>query len=115
MEVSFGVKQHRPKSVHEAVSSTLELESYLATKPRSEGISHVTVTNEPAVESVEAVQRDMTGAMQKQVERVEKLKVATKQQYPIGQGQGMDMPSRQGRERQWNSMGQIICRRCHQP
>ena len=29
-EVSFGVKQHRPRSVNEAVSSTIELESYLS-------------------------------------------------------------------------------------
>ena len=117
MQVSFGVKQRRPKTVHEAVSSTLELESYLAAKPRSESISHVTVTDEPPAESIQAVQRDMIGAMQKLVERVEKLEMATKQRYPIGQGprRGMDVPPRQSRGSQWNSGGQIVCRRCHQP
>ena len=68
-------------------------------------------------ESIQAVQRDMIGAMQKLVERVEKLEVATKQRYPIGQGprRGMDVPPRQSRGSQWNSGGQIFCRRCHQP
>ena len=94
MQVSFGVKQRRPKTVHGAVSLTLELESYLAAKPCSESISHVTVTDEPLAESIQAVQRDMIGAMQKLVERVEKLEVATKQRYPVGQGlrRGMDVP-----------------------
>ena len=43
------------------------------------GVSQVTVTDEPPVESVQAVQRDMIGAMQKLVETEEKLQVATKQ------------------------------------
>ena len=117
MQVSFGVKQRSSDLNDEAVSSTLELESYLAAKPRSESISHVTVTDEPPAESIQAVQRDMIGAMQKLVERVEKLEVATKQRYPIGQGprRGMDMPPRQSRGSKWNSGGQIVCRRCHQP
>ena len=45
----------------------------------------------------------MIEAMQKLVERMEKLLVATHQRYPIGQGQCIDMPPQQGRERQWNS------------
>ena len=89
--------------MHEAVSSTLELESYLA-KPQSGSVSHevshVAVPDEPPVESIQAVQRDMIGTMQKLVERVEKLEVATKQQYPVVQGWGMDMPPRRGRGRQ---------------
>ena len=100
--------------MHEAVSSTLELESYLA-KPRSGSVSNVAVPDEPPVESIQAVQRDMIGAMQKLVERVEKLEVATKQQYPVVQGWGVDMPPRRGRGRQWNPRAQIICRRCSQP
>ena len=98
--------------MHEAVSSTLKLESYLA-KSRLGSISYVTVPDEPQVESIQAVQRDMIGDMQKLVERVEKLEVATKQRYPVVQGRGVDMPPRQGR--QWNPGAQIICRRCNQP
>ena len=104
--------------MHEAVSSTLKLESYLA-KPRSGSVSHevshVAVPDEPPVESIQAVQRDMIGTMQKLVEWVEKLKVATKQRYPVVQGRGVDMPPRRGRGRQWNPGAQIICRRCNQP
>ena len=114
IHVSFGVKQRQPKTVHEAVSSTLELESYLA-KSQSGSVSHVTVPDEPQIESIQAVQRDMIGAMQKLVERVEKLEVATKQRYPVVQGRGVDMPPRRGKGRQWNLGAQIICRRCNQP
>ena len=96
------------------MSSTFELESYLA-KSRSESVSHVALPNELAVESIQAVQRDVIGAMQKLDEQVEKLEVAAKQRYPILQGQDVDMPPRQGRGRQWNSGAQIICRRCNQP
>ena len=72
IHISFGVKQRQPKTMHEAVSSTLKLESYLA-KPRSGSVSHVAVPDEPPVESIQAVQKDKIGAMQKLVERVEKL------------------------------------------
>ena len=64
------------------MSLTLKLESYLA-KLQSESVSHVALLNELAVESIQAVQRDMIGAMQKLVEQVEKLEVAAKQLYPI--------------------------------
>ena len=97
--------------MHEAVSSTLELESYLA-KPRSGSISHevshVAVPDEPPVESIQAVQRDMIGTMQKLVERVEKLEVATKQRYPVVQGRGVDMPPRRGRGRQWDIWDRVM-------
>ena len=109
LNVSFGVKQRQLKTVHEAVSSTLELESYLS-KPRSESVSHVASPDEPPVESIQAVQRDMIGAMQKLVERVEKLEVAAKQRHP---GQGVDRPPRRGRGK--HPGAQIICRRCNQP
>ena len=60
------------------MSSTFELESYLA-KSQSESVSHVALPDELAVESIQAVQRDVIGAMQKLVEQVEKLEVAAKQ------------------------------------
>lgn len=79
IQISFAVKQRRPKTV-QAVSSTIELESFLS-KPhgQSGSVSHVTTPDEPAVESIHAVQRDMVGAMQKLVEWVEKLEVAAQQ------------------------------------
>ena len=81
------------------MSSTFELESYLA-KSRSESVSHVALPDELAVEGIQAIQRDVIGAMQKLVEQVEKLEVAAKQRYPILQGQDIDMPPQQGSGRQ---------------
>ena len=42
LQVSFGVKQRRPKTINEAVSSTIELESYLVKS--SNGVSPSTVS-----------------------------------------------------------------------
>ena len=64
------------------MSLTLELESYLA-KSQSESVSHVALLNELAVESIQAIQRDMIGAMQKLVEQVEKLEVVAKHRCPV--------------------------------
>ena len=76
------MKQHRLKTVHEAVSSTLKLELYLA-KPQSRSVSHIDSQKESVVESIQAMQRDMIGTMQKPVERMEKLEAAaTQQRFP---------------------------------
>ena len=100
MQVSFGVNQRRPKTVHKAVSSTLELELYLA-KPQSRSVSHIDSQKEPVVESIQAVQRDMMGTMQKLVEQMEKLEaVATQQRFPTMQRVGGSMSSNYGRGRQ---------------
>ena len=114
MEASFGVKQRRPKTVHEAVSLTLELELYLA-KPQSKSVSHIDLQKEPVVESIQAVQRDMMGTIQKLVKRMEKLEAAaTQQRFPTIQTVGGSMPSNYGSVRQLSPGGQIICR-CNQP
>lgn len=83
----------------QAVSSTLELESYLA-KPQSRSVSHIDSQKEPVVESIQAVQRDMTGTMQKLVEQMEKLEAAANQQgFPTMQRVDRNMPSNHGRRR----------------
>jgi len=41
LQVSFGIKQCHPKAIHEAVSSTIELESYLL-KSTSSNVMQVT-------------------------------------------------------------------------
>ena len=115
MQVFFGVQQSRPKTVHQAVSSTLELESYLA-KPQSRSVFHIDLQKEPVVESIQAVQRDIMGTMQKLVERMQKLEAAaTQQRFPTMQRVGGSMPSNYGRRRQQSPGGQIICRRCNKP
>ena len=76
-EVSFGVKQRRPATVNEAVSSTIELESYLSKGPSkgSSVVSHVTPEEDPVVGGVQPVQEGLLRTMQKLVERVEKLEM----------------------------------------
>ena len=75
VEVSFGVKQRRPATVNEAVSSTIELESYLFKAPSKSNsvVSHVTPEEDPVVGNVQPVQEGLLRTMQKLVERVEKL------------------------------------------
>ena len=115
MQVSFGMKQCQSKTVHEAVSSTFELESYLA-KPQSRNVSHIDLQKEPVVKSIQAAQRDMMGTMQKQVKQMEKLETAaTQQRFPTMQRVGGSMPSSYGKGRQRSPGGQIICRQCNQP
>ena len=95
--------------MHKVVSSTLELESYLS-NPWVKSPSYVTSPHEPSVKSIQAIQRDMIGAMQKIVEWVE-FKVAAKHWHP---GWSMDVLPQRGRGRQWYPGAQIICRRCNQ-
>ena len=69
MEVSFGVKQRRPTTVNEAVSSTIELESYLSKASlKSNSVSHITPEEDPVVANVQSVQDGLLRTMQKLVE-----------------------------------------------
>ena len=113
VEVSFGVKQRRPATVNEAVSSTIELESYLSKAPSKSNsvVSHVTPEEDPVVGNVPPVQEGLLRTMQKLVERVEKLETTMSPQR-----QGFNpQPPRRGRGTPWNHGGPIVCRRCHQP
>ena len=59
-EVAFGVKQRRPATVNEVVSSTIELESYLSkTLPKNNSVSHVTDEEDQVVGSVQSVQEEV--------------------------------------------------------
>ena len=73
-QISFAVKQRRPKNLHEAVSSTVELETYLPKEP-STGVQvvHESYETQPPT-PVQAVQpQQLLEAIQKLVDRVEKL------------------------------------------
>ena len=73
-QISFAVKQRCPKNLHEAVSSTIELESYL---PKEQSLVQSVSENSetPPSVPVQAVQQQLLGAIQKLVERVEKLEM----------------------------------------
>ena len=73
-KISFAVKQRCPNNLYEAVSSTIELKSYLPKKqPLVQAVSESSET--PPSVPVQAVQQQLLGAIQKLVERVEKLEM----------------------------------------
>ena len=73
-QISFAVKQRRSKNLHEAVSSTIELESYLPKEqPLMQAVSESSET--PLSVPVQVVQQQLLGAIQKLVEQVEKLEM----------------------------------------
>ena len=77
-QVSFAVKQRRPKSVRDAVSSTIELEAYLL-KSASNHVSLATPVKEEhdvaTVAAIQSTQKDLLGMMQTLVQRVEQLEI----------------------------------------
>lgn len=76
-QVSFAVKQRRPKSVRDAVSSTIELEAYLC-KSASAVAAQVTKLGSEevtAVAAIQSTQKDLLGMMQTLVQRVEQLEM----------------------------------------
>lgn len=76
-QVAFGVKQKRPKTIDEAVSATLEMESYLA-QPRHVGVVAPVSTedSEPAaIVAATNVTERLTTLVEKLSERVEKLEL----------------------------------------
>ena len=77
--MSFGVKQRRPKTIHEAVSSTIELESYLL-KSAGSNVMQVTQKDseeQAAVAVIQSTQKGLMETMQKLVERVEQLELTS--------------------------------------
>ena len=65
--MSFGVKQRSPKTIHEAISSTIELETYLL-KSASCNIRQVTQKEpgeETTVTAIQSTQRGLMEMMQK--------------------------------------------------
>ena len=76
IQISFGVKQKRPKTLDEAVSATLELESYLI-KPHPPSSS--TINNSSSTEVVAGVQKSqetMVQMLSKMMDRLDKLEAA---------------------------------------
>ena len=102
-QVAFSVRQRQPiTSLVEAVSATIEMESYLQPKP-----SHVAqVEPEQGTDSVIAAiqhqQRALTSALDKMMERLEKLKAKSLDHPKVA----ASSPSQAGRR-------VVVCRKCH--
>lgn len=116
-QLAFSVKQRRPKSVDEAVSTTIEMESYLV--PKGGRVAQVTEDLTPA-EPVAAVRNPQDAVMtllQQVVQRMDQLeaRVAAMQVEPRpplaeshdhkSTGQG---PSQRGPKER----GPVLCHRC---
>ena len=74
-QVSFSVKQKRPKTLDEAVSTTLELESYLLKSPQTGGqaVSSISSSDELIVASVKKTQDTMMKMLLNLMERLDRL------------------------------------------
>ena len=75
-QISFAVKQQRPKNLHEAVSSTVELETYLPKEPStSVQVVHESYEIQPPTPVQAVQQQELLRAIQKLADRVEKLEI----------------------------------------
>jgi len=99
--IAFSVRQRRPKTMAEAVSSTLELESYLIGA----------ATQEPKESTIASTQTDLGAMLNKLMEKLKKL------EYDLNERQEINKRSRQyHRQRQRKRKHQeVICRKCKQP
>ena len=106
-QISFAVKQRKPRSVREAVSATMEFESYLpkeAVRQVKQQPAATTVSNE------QGIQREILVALQQVQSRLEKLETASTN---ATQWKAEQRPPRQVSDRARDQV--VICRRCKQP
>ena len=114
-QVAFSVKQNRPKNVDEAVSATLEMESYLL--PKAGRVGHIPgPESEQEAISVAAVQTrqdSMMNLLQAMMERLEKLETDrepnSSPDVSSYKEQAKDKPSTRRKGGQTN---RIICFKC---
>ena len=110
LQVSFGVKQHSPKTIQEAISNTNEMESYLV-KSASSKVMQKDLEEQTASAVIQSIQRGLMDMMQRLVERVEQLEM-TSQKNPVSQVQPSKQPLRRN---QANRMCPVVCYHCGQP
>ena len=77
-QVAFGVKSKQPEKLDDAVSATLELETYVNMKPGGSAISCVLEEADGAIAAVHAHPDKLTIMMEKLMERMEKLEEQTR-------------------------------------
>ena len=126
-QVAFGVKQKTPKDLDEAVTATIELESYLV--PRANVVSVTDATDYTAdgtvgteseatstVSAISVTER-LAGLVEKLTLRVEQLESAQQDRQATGSNRYLrgkySRPARtvNGGERRY-SRGEIVCFRC---
>ena len=108
-QISFAVKQRRPRNLHEAVSSTIELESYLPKEQATVQLVNDGNDTQPPM-PVQAVQQQLLGAIQQLVERVERLE--TRPPPSRNREQRMIPPRRPQAQARGRQGQPIVCYRC---
>lgn len=129
-QIAFGVRQRRPKKVDEAVTATLEMESYLQPKGRTGRVAQVSVDEEAqVVAGVQSKQDAVMDMMTQMMARLEKLEAAgTRPRYERDERDRLrdgrrderhDARTQRGRTEQQRHRHHppdparpIICRRC---
>ena len=89
-QVAFSVKQKRPKTLDEAVAATIEMESYLPRAAQTTIAACEEEDEKATVAPVSYATSRLAGLVERLVERVESLELATKRNQ---QQQGMGYPS----------------------
>ena len=97
-QVAFSVRQRQPKTLVEAVSATIEMESYLQPKPSQVAQVELESGTESVLASIQCQQKALLNTLDKVVERLEKLEAKSKEQPPSPQG---------------GSNQKVVCRKCH--
>jgi len=100
--ISLAVKQLRPADIREAVSVTVELQSYLHVTTESHSVYdnyHLDVT------TVESTQTAMLKIMEKLIDRVEQLEASSQQQHN-------DMLRKQPVSSCQQIRNEVVCRKC---
>ena len=113
-QVSFGVKQCCLKMIQEAVSNTVELESYLV-KSASSKVMQVTQKDpeeQAAAAVIQFTQRGLMDMMQRLVERVEQFEMIS-QKNPVPQVESGKQPLL--KEEPSQQVGPVVCYNCGEP
>ena len=72
-QVAFSVKQREPGTLDEAVTATLEMESYLLTEQLTAQVACVDSSEDPGMVAAVTLQEKLTCLVKKLLERVEQL------------------------------------------
>ena len=101
-QVAFSVRQRQPTSLVEAVSATIEMESYLQPRPGCVAQIEPEQGTESVIAAIQHQQRALAVVLDKVIERLEKLEAKGMEQSRVT----TPKPNQAGRRI-------VVCRKCH--
>ena len=107
-QLAFSVKQQKPTTLDSAVSTTLEMESYLPQKGGSVGVAATEVDHEP-IQGMQIAATHESGMMKELLDRMKKLE--TELHEMSSHGKDKRKPPRTYQNRRSNA----VCWRCNRP